>query len=226
MTEPARDALLTAAGVEHAFGVRDMREPEGICRPRQVHGVGIVSGRSCAGDRFPDGDGVVSSDPGRRVGVVTADCVPLLLATGDLRAVAAVHAGWRGLAAGVVAAGVQALCAESGSAPGDLIVAVGPHIGVCCYEVDEPVLKSLGARFPTDLQGALRSASRPGHAMLDLAQLVRDDLYHCGLQPTNISGMTQGCTFCEVDRFYSYRREGPRSGRLLHFIAAGTGSQG
>lgn len=226
MTAPLRDPLLAAVGVEHGFGVRGMLEPAAVCRPRQVHGVGVVSAEACAGDLFPEADGVVSSDPGRRVGVVTADCVPLLLATRDASAVAAVHAGWRGLAAGVVSAGVHALCAESGSAPSDLRAALGPHIGVCCYEIDGPVLEALGARFSGPLATASRSASRPGHAMLDLALLVEADLQRCGLAPTNVSVLKQICTHCDTKRFHSYRRDGPRAGRLLHFVAAGKMAQG
>jgi YfiH family protein len=161
---------------------------------------------------------VLSSLPGVPVGVVTADCVPILVATQGGEAVAAIHAGWRGLACGVVAAGIEGLRAEAAGSP-RLLAAIGPHIGACCYEVDEPVLSALAAGFGEDLTAALRSG-RPGHAWLDLGRLAGSALLRAGVEPDALGLLPGACTRCHPERFHSYRREGVSAGRLYHFIAA------
>jgi copper oxidase (laccase) domain-containing protein len=144
--------------------------------------------------------------------------VPILLAAPGARVVAAVHAGWRGLAAGVVEA---ALCelAAAGARPEALVAAVGPHIGACCYEVDEPVLGPLRARFGGRLDAATR-ATRPGHARLDLGALVREDLLRA-LAPEAVGAFPGACTRCDAERFESHRRDGARAGRMVHWVSCG-----
>jgi YfiH family protein len=215
---PIRHPLLDACGVAHGFGVRGAAEPEGCVRPRQVHGVRVLIARASAGDVAQEGDAVVSDVPGLPVAVVTADCVPLLVAESDGTRVAAIHAGWRGLAAGVVAEGFAALV-RSGAAPARLHAVIGPHIGSCCYEIDEPVIEGLRTRFDADLGAALRRV-RPGHALLDLGALVRVECLRAGLEPMAVASLSGACTRCDERRFHSYRRDGARAGRLLHFIAA------
>lgn len=214
-----RSALLDALGVEHGFGQRGCREPDALVRPRQVHGAAVAAVRGGAAAPA-EADAIVALRPGQRIGVVTADCVPVLLLAGDGVAVAAVHAGWRGLAAGVVEAGVAALAAHGGA---PRAAAVGPHIGPCCYEVDAPVLAELHARFADALDAALRPA-RPGRALLDLGALTRHALEAAGLAPDAIERLEGTCTRCD-ERFHSYRRDGPRAGRLVHYVAAGGGAQ-
>ncbi len=205
--------VLRDCGVRHGFGTRDAPAPAGLVRPQQVHGA--TSARVVAGRAAPaEADAIACAEPGLAVGVVTADCVPILVTAAEGGAVAAIHAGWRGLAAGVVEAGVRALEAlDCGPATA---AAIGPHIGPCCYEVDEPVLAAL-ARAP-ELAAAARPG-RPGHAWLDLGRLVRAGLLQRGLAPDAVE-MVGGCTRCEVDRFHSYRRDGRQAGRLVHFAAA------
>jgi hypothetical protein len=149
------------------------------------------------------------------VGVVTADCVPVLLAAGG--AVAAVHAGWRGLAGGVIARAVEALAEATGGAA--TVAAIGPCIGACCYEVDEPVLAALERRFGAALPGAL-APTRAGHALLDLPSLARAALVAAGLAPDSIGALAGACTRCDAERFHSYRRDGATAGRLLSWIEA------
>jgi len=212
-----RHALLDSLGVAHGFGERDDPEPEGVLRPRQVHGAVVVAARACAAAKAPEADAVVGIEGEGPVAVVTADCVPILLASNDGAAVAAVHAGWRGLAAGVVEAGLAALKA---AAPNRAIYAVvGPHIGPCCYEVDQPVIEALGGRYPHHIDGALQEV-RGDHADLDLGALTRAALREAGLAPFRIGEVERPCTRCDARRFHSYRRDGPRSGRLLHHIRA------
>ena len=148
-------------------------------------------------------------------------CVPILLAGERGRAVAAVHAGWRGLAGGVIGAGLAALRDRIGESE-KIVAAIGPHIGPCCYEVDEPVLAAMAERFSRALPEASRP-TRPGHVRLDLARLARDALSAEGVDPARIGSQTVACTACDSERFHSYRRDGPKAGRLFHFIAAGRG---
>lgn len=204
-----RDPVLD--GVPHGFGTRDAAEPPGLVRPRQVHGCRVARVRGDAPEPV-DADAIVGTRPGARVGVVTADCVPILLASADGTRVGAVHAGWRGLAAGVVEAAVEAL-REAGAR--EMRAALGPCIGVCCYEVDEPVLASLRGRYAAALERAARSA-RHGHARLDLALLARHALESEGVDAVGDAALA--CTRCDAVRFHSYRREGSRSGRLVHWV--------
>jgi len=205
--------LLSACGVRHGFGTRADRLPAGVLRPRQVHGARVASALECAAG--VDADAVVATDPGELVGVVTADCVPVLAAGEDGRAVAAIHAGWRGLAAGVVEAGIDALRREAPRA--ELRAVIGPHIGPCCYEVDAPVLDAL-RHFGRELDAAT-TAGRPGHHWLDLGALARAALERAGVSPIGIGAIPRACTSCDARRFHSHRRDGPRAGRLAHWIA-------
>ena len=215
-----RDPLLEGIGVAHAFGLRDSTAPDGLVRPRQVHGVAVavVSG---GGTDPAEADAVVSDDPDCPVGIVTADCVPILAADATGTVVAAIHAGWRGLAAGVVAEGVRVLAERSGGRP--LSAAIGPHIGACCYEVDGPVIASLRDRFGASLDDAVRP-TRPDHWLLDLGLLVAVDLGRSGVGASNRSRARADCTFCNPARFHSYRRDAADAGRMLHHICAKRGS--
>ena len=227
MTRPLTVEVLEARGIRHGFGVRGSAEPAGLRRPKQVHGIDVVVASDCAATLWPEADAVVSSEAGVPVGVVTADCVPLLLSTDSGAAVGAVHAGWRGLAAGVVEAGINALRHEA-AAPGDgvatpgssIAAAIGPHIGACCYEVDEPVLEALEIRFPFELHRSLSPSQNPGRVRLNLAALVRAELARMDVGPSQVAEVSQSCTHCDALRFHSYRRDGPRAGRMVHFISA------
>lgn len=209
--------LLERAGVFHGFGRRDARPPEGVVRPSQVHGIAVAV--ASQGRAEPaEADAIVTSDSSRPVGVVTADCVPVLAASADGSAVVAIHAGWRGLAAGVVGRGLDALRQAT---PGDAdpVAVIGPHIGACCYEVDEPVLGPLRARFGTSVEAATRRVGPEpsGHWMLDLGDLVAVDLERAGVPARSQGRIQKSCTFCNP-QFHSHRRDGARAGRLLHYV--------
>ncbi|HTO09073.1 MAG TPA: polyphenol oxidase family protein [Myxococcota bacterium] len=198
---------LAALGVEHGFGMRGSAEaaPSGLALAKQVHGVTLVrapfTGR-------PEADAVWSAEPGAAVGVVTADCVPILLACRDGRAVCAVHAGWRGTAARIAALAVRAFARATGAPARELVAAIGPHIGPCCYEVDAPVLAAIPER-------SVFRAARPGHAMLDLFAANRAQLVGAGV-PARAIERVGGCTACDSLRYVSYRRD-KQSGRLVHW---------
>jgi polyphenol oxidase len=205
--------LLTAAGVRHGFGLRTSPPRDGVRRPVQVHGAAVV----CADDAgaLGEADAALATRAGVAVGVVTADCVPVLVAGGG--AVAAVHAGWRGLAGGVIPRAIEAL---RDAAPGaGLVAAVGPCIGPCCYEVDAPVLDAMRRRFGAALDGA-QQATRPGHARLDLPALARRALLEAGLEPAAVGVVAGACTRCDAARFHSFRRDGAAAGRLLSWVEA------
>jgi hypothetical protein len=213
-----RHPLLAARELRHGFGTRAAAEPPGLWRPRQVHGAAVVVAEEWDPEQAPPADAILCERPGRPIGVVTADCVPLLAAAG--RAVLAVHAGWRGLARGVVEAGLAALRRAAGGAPA--VAVIGPHIGPCCYEIDALVLEGLARRFGSELEAALRP-SGPGHRRLDLGRLVRHALERAGLAPERIGAVPGACTSCDALHYHSYRRDGARAGRLVHFVAAGRG---
>jgi YfiH family protein len=227
--EPAvlRHALLERAGVPHGFGVRGSVAPAGTLWPRQVHGSAVA----CIQPGDPpslapgEADAVVSQTPGIPIAVVTADCVPILACSEDGRAVAAIHAGWRGLAQGVVEAGIAALGALVGSDT-PLTAVIGPHIGICCYEVDEPVLAALAGRFTDELPAASRSAGSAGHAYVDLGRLAGAALGRAGVVAEKQAVIADACTRCGGERFHSYRRDGEAAGRMIHFVAVAEGRKG
>lgn len=211
MTRPLHHPLLAP---RHGFAAALADAPEALVRPVQVHGARAVrADDAAAGARA---DAIVATRPGRAVGVVTADCIPVL-ACAEGGAVAAIHAGWRGLAQGVVESGIAALAHD---APGEALRAVvGPCAGPCCYEVDAPVLDALGAWHPRALEAAVRP-SRPGHVWLDLPALARAALLRAGLPGAGIGELADACTVCH-DGFESVRRDGAGAGRMLHWIVAG-----
>jgi len=210
------DPLLEALGVPHGFGTRGAPPPPGCVRVRQVHGVAVARVDAAGRPAPEEADALLCDRCDVPVAVVTADCVPILLSTVSGAAVAAVHAGWRGLAAGVVEGAVRALL---GLAAEPLVAAIGPHIGACCYEVDAPVVEPLEARFGGELGAALRG-SRPGHHWIDLGRLVAVDLQRAGLPPHHIGTAAAACTACDAARFESYRRDRQAAGRLVHWVAA------
>jgi hypothetical protein len=215
--------LLAERGVRHGFGVRGADPPHDLWRPRQVHGGELVVAEGERWREPPAADAVAASRPGRAVGVVTADCVPVLLASARGEWVLAVHAGWRGLAAGVVEGAVAFLRARRPE--GGWVAALGPHVGPCCYEVDAPVVDALRARFASDLDDALRP-TRPAHWRLDLGRLARSACERAGLDPARVGALPDACTACDPVRFHSHRRDGPGAGRLVHFVVAGAQPRG
>ena len=216
--------LLDRAGVSHGFGTRESAPPGDTFRPKQVHGVDVY----CLSSALPDSvtsptvdveaDAVCCVIPGQSVAVVTADCIPILACSESGSAVLALHAGWRGLAAGVVQAGIETLRAHA--SPGETLFAViGPHIGGCCYEVDAPVLDAMVDRFGASAVERASTPTRRGHARLSIASLAIVDLDRNGVGAACRGTLPQSCTHCEAERFYSYRRDGERAGRMAHFIA-------
>jgi YfiH family protein len=194
------------------------RPPANVVGLTQVHGRHVALLRP--GDDWPgrpEADAIVSTDPARVVTVRVADCVPVLLADRNGRAVAAVHAGWRGTAAGVAGAAVERMETE-GIRPADLVASIGPSIGPCCYEVGEVVWREFLKAWP-DAPGWF-SADRPGRWRLDLWQATVDQLVRAGVGREAI-GRADVCTRHHEGVCHSYRREGDRAGRMVAAICAG-----
>jgi YfiH family protein len=192
----------------HGFGWRDSEYPADIRRIRQIHSATILEAASANGEAA--GDGLITNEPGVVVGIRTADCVPVLLADPSTHAVAAVHAGWRGSAQNIVSAAVDELVTRFGTHAQDLHAAIGPGIGVCCYEVSPDVAQQFGPWIP-EYSGALAPMR------IDLARVNAIQLARAGV--TNI--WTAGeCTFCSADRYFSFRRERQHAGRMMSFIGS------
>jgi hypothetical protein len=189
-------------------------EPEAHVEAAQVHGrtVAVVD-RADRGRKVEDADGLVTADPDVVLAIHAADCVPILLWDRGRGAVGAVHAGWRGTAAGVVTAAVQRMRSAFGTNPADLRVALGPAIGACHYEVDVPVAEAFG-RWPWG--ASVLRAGRPGHWHLDLAEANRRALADAGV-PADQIWSSEYCTACHRHLFFSYRGEG-LTGRMAALI--------
>ncbi len=182
------------------------------------------------------GDASVTNCVGLLLGVQTADCVPILLVDPRRRAIAAVHAGWRGTLQRIVTKVIGKMQMQFGTEPADLLAAIGPAIGGCCYEVGTEIAVEFKSQFsaasgwfdelrtgdePNPLQWLNRMP--PGHqpaarnVLLDLKKANRAQLVDAGLRSENIF-VSDLCTACRRDLFFSYRKEGSASGRLLSVI--------
>ncbi len=192
-------------------------DPDRCVELLQRHTARVVEARTeDVGSCLGVADAVVTTQSGVVLSVRVSDCLPVLLADGQAGVVAAVHAGWRGLAAEILVRAVEAMVAR-GARIGRLRVAAGPSIGPCCYEVDVPVVEALGPWR----EGALRPA-RPGHWMLDLRAVAQAQLRACGISPDRVS-LCPACTACEAEWFFSYRRDG-QVGRMEGLVALAGGA--
>ncbi|EPX55523.1 hypothetical protein D187_009134 [Cystobacter fuscus DSM 2262] len=183
---------------------------------KQVHGDRVVeagAGEGSEEPRPPEGeaDGLWTDRPGHWVGVGTADCVPVLLVDPEGQRVAAVHSGWRGTEARIVARAVEALAAR-GSRPERLLAAVGPCIQRCCYVVSEELGERFTARFGP--QVVVREGAQ---VRLDLSLAVRETLLGVGLLAQRVDVLTP-CNACDARQFFSHRRDAGRTGRHLNFV--------
>jgi YfiH family protein len=199
--------------VAEAMGVASDR----LSRLRQVHGNDVVVAGQESGS-LPDADIVISNRTDHALVVQAADCVPLLIVDMRTGAVAAAHAGWRGLAAGVPAETVNALTREFGSRPGDLLAAVGPAIGQCCYEVGEAVREAMVRAFGENDASVWFTAGRAnGKWMFDTWASARAQLEMADVPAGQVFGAGL-CTASHPDTFCSYRRDGPPAGRIAAAI--------
>jgi YfiH family protein len=205
---------------------------------RQIHS-NVLIVASGGGERQCSGDGLLSNQPGLLLGVVTADCIPILVADRKRRAVAAFHAGWRGTVKRIVESGIGRMRLEFGSRPEDLVAAIGPGIGACCYAIGEEVLSSFESQFAyahdlirevydsdpvrTRYPMLFLTQRAPGHSSigpslhLDLTEANRRQLLDAGLKARAIY-VVGGCTSCQPDLFFSHRASQGHAGRMLAVI--------
>lgn len=207
--DPARVAENTAR-----FATALGCDPARLYQTSQVHGATVWTPSphdTPATARAVDADALVARRPGDAVAVRVADCVPVLLASPETGVVAAVHAGWRGVAARIVARALDAMNVPAES----VIAAVGPSIGPCCFEVGPEVAAQIG-----DVGGPGVVLEQPDgrnpHA--DLWRAVAWQLAESGVREVDV---LRRCTRCEPAWFFSFRRDGARSGRMVGAIVAG-----
>jgi len=181
-----------------------------LVRVRQVHGARVLAAHDV--DETSEADGLWFHrdhvGPSQVVGVTTADCVPILLVDQAATAVAALHSGWRGTVANIAGAGVETF-ADAGIRRDSILAAIGPCIGVGAFEVDNEVAK----RFP-------KTVVRRAHgskAHVDLVAQVRAQLIEAGVPAGQICRVG-GCTYTRRDLYFSYRRDGTKTGQHLSFI--------
>ncbi len=175
---------------------------------RQVHGA-VVARAPWNGT--PEADAGAATEPGLVLGIQTADCLPVLLVDPQRGFVAAAHAGWRGTASGVSREAARALVAL-GSRPGDIVAALGPGIGPCCYEVGDELRAVFG-----ESGAAFFSPGPSGRPHLDVRAANQQQLLDVGLRPQAIHHLAD-CTRCHPELYHSYRRDGHGSGRMISFV--------
>jgi polyphenol oxidase len=212
------DPGLALVGIRqiHSAIIRVVRPEDGACEGKLA---------SADGKAVLEGDGLITAVPGVMLGVGTADCVPVLLADVSRRVVAAFHAGWRGTVASIVEQGINRMRQEYGSQPKDLVAAVGPSIGACCYSVGEEVLAEFRSNF-SYADELFRNVNQLGVSAtkvhLDLWEANRRQLLDAGLGEAQITVVGQ-CTACSRDsqgamQYFSHRAEYGVAGRMLNVI--------
>ncbi len=162
-----------------------------------------------------EADGMMTATADVYLGVLTADCVPLLFVAPKQKLVAAVHAGWRGTLAGIAEKAVKLFNSRYGVEANELEVALGPSIGACCYEVKDDVAGPLLKRWGDIAKLSIQTGN--GEMYLDLRQLNHDVLAQAGIPAKNIFQVGP-CTSCSPSDFFSYRRERSETGRQISFI--------
>jgi len=194
-----------------AIGIHDGK----IVTMQQQHGDNIIEVKDTKLKEAGAADGMVTAEHGVYLGALTADCVPLLFIAPKQKLAAAVHAGWRGTLAGIAEKTVRSFKSQYDVAASELEVALGPSIGVCCYEVNDDVAGPLMKKW-----GSLTTPSiavKDGKSFVNLSRLNRDILRAAGVPGSQLFQVGP-CTRCAADDFFSYRREGGETGRQISVV--------
>jgi YfiH family protein len=238
----AEDDRETVAGNRRLFSQAVSGDPTTpLVDVHQIHSNLVLLARASDADRERrrSADGLMTDEPGLLLGVRTADCIPILVADRKRRAVAAFHAGWRGTVERIVESGIGRMRLQFGSRPEDLVAAIGPGIGPCCYAVGEEVLSSFESQFAyarelfrevydsdpvrTRYPLLFMTQRAPGHSEigpslhLNLVEANRRQLLAAGLKPRAIH-LLGGCTSCHRDLFFSHRGSQGHAGRMMSVI--------
>src|SRR3990172_1845948 len=204
-------------------------EPMGFLTVNQVHRNDILAiekpAKNLSALSKTDADAIITNQGGLAIGVLTADCVPILLADPVKKVIGIVHAGWRGTVKGVVQKAIDAMVKQFDTDKQTILAAIGPSIGPCCYKVDETVIKEFGVWAPD--KGIRGQGSGFGVAefikkqdntwKLDLKKANFVQMLDIGLLEKNIA-VEDFCTSCRNDIFFSYRKDGKVTGRQLNFV--------
>lgn len=194
--------------LQHGFGTRlsaGWPNAAGLATAKQIHSDRVLVATQPG--QLGAGDAIISQRPGVTAAIRTADCLPILIVDPKTRAVAAVHAGWRGVVAEIAPKTVEAMRVEFGSRPQDLEIAIGPGIGVCCFEVGPEVAIQFRAFFP-------ERSDLSGHAKVDLIETVIRQLGRNGVTRGQIDTLGL-CSHCKNQLFESYRRDREKAGRMV-----------
>ena len=184
----------------------------------QIHSdrVHIIEDTSDQWNRRQEGDALATSRSGIAVGVLVADCFPILLADPDTGAVAAVHSGWRGTAQRILSKAVKGMREAFGSKPARLLAAIGPGIRACCCEVGPEVAALYGEKYPGLNLARLREG-HPAKYLLDMPRALEIQCAESGLHRENVFDIVS-CTRCNPQEFFSHRAEGEAAGRMMALI--------
>ncbi|MBI5598104.1 MAG: peptidoglycan editing factor PgeF [Deltaproteobacteria bacterium] len=195
--------------------------PARLATVRQVHGDNVVTVESSGARDYTsvEADAIITAVQGAAVGVLTADCLPILIFDPGKRAAAAVHAGWRGTVRRVAERAVCTMIEKFGSDAGGLRASLGPSIGPCCYVVGKDVTDEFKKAFGRDAERYVKAEGRDS-ARVDIRGANMLLLKEAGLREENI-GVENICTSCRNDVFFSYRKDGKDTGRQLSFIMVG-----
>lgn len=193
-------------------------EPASLITLAQIHSgrVHIIKEKPGEWNCRTEGDALVTMRSDLTLAVQVADCFPVLMVDPVTRTVAAAHAGWRGALARIVAGTIGSMLNAAGSDPRNLMVAIGPGIRACCFEVGEEVVNAFSIAFPGVTLA--RPGARAGKFLLDLRAALQIQLDQAGIPAANVSDL-EACTRCNTPEFFSYRGEGPHSGRMMGVIS-------
>ncbi len=224
-------------GTAHGFATRHGQLSDVLSSPlarlRQVHGADVLlidastelrAFESTAIEDRPAGDALITQQHGVTLVIATADCLPVLAFDVETGSIGAAHAGWRGIALGVLPAMLGSMAREFGAQPRNCAVALGPCIGAAAYRVGQDVVTSFrAAGVPMTVFGQPREqadtdASSDRTWLCDLARAARYQVEACGIEPSRVYTIGR-CTYSESDSFHSYRRDGDVAGRMLSGIS-------
>lgn len=188
---------------------------------QQVHGDNIVRvaaedagrGKKVYSDAIPDTDALITNEKQLPIMLFFADCTPILIADPVAGAIGVAHGGWKGTVAGIAMKTVEAMVKEFGSNPADMVAGIGPAVGPCCYEVSEDVADKFSAAFPDMTEKILLSTGNAGKYKLNLWKCNELQLLKAGLKQENVE-VAGLCTSCNSQRFFSYRADKGKTGRI------------
>jgi YfiH family protein len=200
---------LVAEGAGFAFDSWTCAEQVHSHSVKKVSIIDKGAGKLSRDHAFPNTDALICNESGVMLTAFFADCVPLYFIDPEHHAIGLAHAGWKGTASCIAERTIEAMNREFGSNPNTMLTAIGPSIGVCCYEVNDHVIKQLDCDPPSQKEN--------GRYMLDLKETNRQFMIRAGILPTNIE-ISEWCTSCNTNLFYSHRAENGQTGRMAAWI--------